>query len=68
MRAETRRPGGALPRAIRAGKEFEGYPEIHPDNPSIHREMQVARLVRRHRLPRQRAFVLAGLIYGEDRE
>lgn len=68
MGAGNKWPGGALQRAVRAGSEFEGLPEIHPDNPAIHHCLQVARLVRRHRVSRQRALVLAAFIYGEGRE
>ena len=68
MGAEMKWPGGALERADRARMDVEGDPEIRPDNRPSRRQMQVARLVRRYRLPRQRALILAGLVFGEGRE
>ena len=66
MGAATKWPGGALARAIRAGMEFEGSPEVHPECHSTHRRMQVGRLMRRHRVSHQRALVLAVFAYGVE--
>lgn len=68
MGAAKKWPGGALQRAVRAGMDVEEGTEIHPECLSNHRQMQVTRLVRHHRVDRRRALVLAILAYGGDGE
>ena len=68
MAMKTKMPGGVLQHTDRAGLEIEGLPEFRPDCLSTNRQMQVNRLMRRHRMPLQRAFLVAGLAFGEVRE
>ena len=68
MAADMKWPGRTLQRAVWAGLEIEGHPEFLPDYLSTHRRMQVARLMRTHRLNGRRALFLAAMVFGEERE